>query len=224
MPRYKKPRMSSRSRRLPAKKGEARMIRGVRPPVFGFPNTIITKLRYCDTFNLASTAGSVVAQLFAANGIFDPDISGIGHQPMYRDNFASIYDQYVVLGSKIKVTFSNTGANAAIVGINGDDDSSGSATLATKLEQNNSLWRQIGALGSGLDTCTITNNFEPLRDFGIAAKDDGSSSTPVGSNPNELWVFQTFMAANNSATLTVQCTVEIEYTVKFTELQTPVQN
>jgi len=228
MPRSKKRRVSSRSRRSatkPRERGEAQLMRGVRPPVYGFPNTIITKLRYCDTIQQTSTTGSVWGYVFAANGIYDPDISSTGHQPMYRDNFAALYDQYVVLGSKITVTCTNLSTtNGAIIGINGDDDSSGSSTLATKMEQNNSLWSHLGPQGSGQDTVTIRANHSPLRDFGVAVKDDGSSATAVGANPGELWCFQVFGAAYGANTNTFQFSVEIEYTVKFTELQTPVQN
>jgi len=225
MPAYKKRRVSRRGYRRAPKRGEARLIRGVRKPVFGFPNTMITKLRYCDQLNMTSTLGSTVGYVFAANGIFDPDISSIGHQPMYRDTYAGIYDQYVVIGSKITVTLSNTStANSMTVGINGDDDSSGSSTLTTKMEQNNSKWAQLGPLGSGKDTTTLTCTFEPLRDFGVAAKDDGSSATPFSTNPSELWCFQVFAACANGGTAMVQFSVEIEYTVKFTELQTPTQN
>lgn len=208
-----------------AKIHEAQMIPGVDGyRVFGFPNTILTKLRYCDQLSMTSTLGSTVGYVFAANGIFDPDISGTGHQPMYRDNYSSLYDQYVVVGSKITVTMTNTSAHSVVFGINGDDDSAGSAVISTKMEQNNSRWVQLGPLGSGKDTQTLECTFEPLRDFGVAAKDDGASATIMTANPNELWCFQIFAAANGANTAVVEFAVEIDYTVKFTELVTPTQN
>lgn len=208
-----------------AKLHEAQMIPGIDGyRVFGFPNTIITKLRYCDQLTQTSTSGSVVAYVFAANGLFDPDISGTGHQPMYRDNYAALYDQYVVLGSKIKVTATNMGINTVVWGINGDDDSAGSATLSTKMEQNNSQWMQLGPNGSGHDTGIITCTFEPNRDFGVDAKSDGASATIISSNPTELWCYQVFCSANNSGTSQLQFAVEIDYTVKWSELTTPTQN
>lgn len=201
---------------------EARMIPGIDGNrIFGFPNTIITKLRYCDTFRFTSTAGSTAGYVFAANGLYDPDLSSTGHQPMYFDQYAAIYDQYVVIGAKIKVTGSNDGNTAVVFGINGDDDSAGTATLSTKMEQNNSAWITLGTVSSGASIGTMTCTFEPLRDFGISAENDGASATSVTANPTELWAFQVFMSALNSATVSVDCTVEIDYTVKFTELRTP---
>ena len=209
-----------------AKLHEAHMIPGVDGErIFGFPNSILTKLRYCDQLSMTSTTGAVAGWVFGANSIQDPDISGIGHQPMYRDNYAAIYDHYVVTGSKITVTMTNTSAlHTVVFGINGDDDASGSATVTTKMEQNNSQWVQLGPLGSGRDTATLVCTFEPLRDFGVAAKDDGTSTTPIGSNPSEIWTYQVFAACNGANTATVEFLVEVDYTVKFTELQTPTQN
>lgn len=201
---------------------EARMIPGIDGNrIFGFPNTIITKLRYCDTFRFTSTAGSTTGYVFAANGLYDPDLSSTGHQPMYFDQYTAIYDQYVVIGAKIKVTGANDGSTAVVFGINGDDDSSGTATLSTKMEQNNSAWITLGTVSGSQAIGTVTCTFEPLRDFGIAAENDGASATAITANPTELWTFQVFMSALNSATCSVDCTVEIDYTVKFTELRTP---
>lgn len=208
-------------------KGEARMIPGVDGVrSFGFPQSIITKYRYCSTHKFTPSAGATFTNVFAANGTFDPDITNVGHQPMYRDQFATVYDQYVVIGSKITVAFVNTSDSVpCVVGINGDDDSSGTSTLETRMEQNNSFWKTLGVAGSGHDVQVITCTFEPLRDLGIAAKDDGTSQTQNGSNPTELYCFQLYGGPiDGSSTAAVQATVEIEYTVKYSELQTPTQN
>lgn len=211
-----------------AKRGkhhEAEMIPGVDGHrIFGFPNSIITKLRYSTFLTLSATAGVVTSNTFAANGIFDPDISNVGHQPLYRDNYASIYDQYTVIGSKITVSFlSGSTTMGQYVGIVGDDDATTSGNLETLMEQNNSVSTQIGSINAGPTTLSLT--FEPLKDFGIDAKDDGSSATTVGSNPSELWCYKLFsLGSDGTSATTTYAKVEIDYTVKFAELQTPVQN
>lgn len=204
---------------------EARLIPGVDGvKTWGFPNSIVTKLRYA-TFNFMQPAiGAVGGQTFAANGLFDPDISGVGHQPMYFDDYARIYDQYVVIGSKISVTFyPRTSAAGWYVGIVGDDDSTVSSTLETLFEQNNSVSTITGSLGS--DPTTLTMTFEPQEDFGVDAKSDGFSQTSVTANPTELWVWRLFGSpCDQTVSLVCDYKVEIEYTCKFAELKTPVQN
>lgn len=208
-----------------AKTHQAQLIPGVDGiRTFGFPNTIITKIRYCDHVQLTSNLGAMTGYVFAANGIFDPDISSTGHQPMFRDNYAALYDYYVVIGAKITVRMTNINADNTVVwGINGDDDSSGSATLTTKMEQNNSVWNMLAPKG-GKDSSTLTCTFEPTRDFGVDATSDGASQTVISANPSQLWCFQVWMASYGVTTSTTQFAVEIDYTVKWSELSTPVQN
>jgi hypothetical protein len=205
---------------------EAQMIPGLKDgKVYGFPNSIITKLRYVDSVNLTGTTGARGLNVFAANGIFDPDVTGTGHQPLYRDSYAGIYDQYCVLGSKIKVSFSvNTADVPVIVGIQGDDDSAISTTVTTLMEQNNSYYEIMSSRAGG-GTAVVNCYFEPLEHFGVAVKDDGSSSTAVGANASELWCYGVWAAAADAvSTVSVNAIVEIEYIVKFSELQSPLQN
>lgn len=82
-------------------------------------DTLVTTLRYSTNIsldpkpeNLGST-GSNVWQ-FSANGCYDPDTTGLGHQPMYFDNYSAVYNQYRVLKSEITVTVVNTAVNTAV--------------------------------------------------------------------------------------------------------------
>jgi len=207
------------------KEHEARLIPGVDGrKIFGFPNTIISKLRYCSFVALTSTTGSIGTNILAANGIFDPDISGTGHQPLYRDTYAGIYDQYIVLGAKVTARFQpRTTDKAFCVGIVGDDDTTFSTTIETRCEQNNSVWALTGTPHYG--PVTLTATFSPEEMFGIAAKDDGSSQTAVGSNPSELFCWALWATVvDNVSTAVIDVWYEIDYTVKFTELQTPTQS
>jgi len=66
----------------------------------------VTRVRYCDNFNLACTAaGSIGKQYMRLNSLYDPDQTGTGHQTYWNTQFAQIYNRYVVLGSKMTVTF-----------------------------------------------------------------------------------------------------------------------
>lgn len=205
-------------------KHEAHMIPGVDgKTIFGFPNSIITKLRYCDYLTLTSTSGAIARNQFAANGIFDPDLTSTGHQPLYRDIYNNIYDLYTVLGSKITVTFScsTTGKNL-ICGVVGDDDTS-APSISTSLEGNNSYSTLLGAVGS--PTKTITAVYQPEEMIGYDAKADGYALTLFSANPSSLWVYNVWgAAADATSTVTFDVYVEIEYTVKCSKLFTQTQN
>jgi len=65
---------------------------------------IKTLLRYVDTKTLSPGTGAGV-HTFRMRSIYDPDYTGGGHQPMFRDNWATLYGQYKVLKTMVSVTF-----------------------------------------------------------------------------------------------------------------------
>jgi len=203
---------------------EAQLIPGLGPLQFGFPNSIITKLRYSEVTSINSTTGSLAKYAFSANSVFDPNFTGTGHQPLYYDNYAAIYDQYCVIGSKIHVTFipRSTTLNC-IVGITGDDEGTTATTFDTLCESNNTISGVCGPLGS--EQTIFTMVFEPQEMFGVDAKSDGGSQTAVGSSPSEGWYWSIFsIPQDGTSTVAMDIKVYIEYTVKFAELKSQNQN
>lgn len=60
-------------------------------------------LRYCDYIDLDASVGGTAVNTFRANGLFDPDLTGIGHQPRGYDEWMTLYQKYVVKKAKITV-------------------------------------------------------------------------------------------------------------------------
>ena len=50
-----------------------------------FPDTLQTTLRYQETLSLSSTSGSLFGYIYNLNGLYDPNHTGVGHQPLYFD-------------------------------------------------------------------------------------------------------------------------------------------
>jgi len=82
------------SRRLPGR--YALSFRNRFAPLGGFPPIKHTTLRYVETVTLNPGNGSSAVNVFAVNNIFDPNVTGSGHQPMYYDNYAALYSRYRV--------------------------------------------------------------------------------------------------------------------------------
>lgn len=96
-----------------------------------FPlKTFKRRLRYCDTITVASSGAVIGAYKFAANGLYDPDITGTGHQPAGFDQMMLSYNHYTVTRSKITVTFRNQNIDCC-VGIR----LSGSSTTQPNINQ-----------------------------------------------------------------------------------------
>ncbi len=84
-----------------------------RQPRVGFATRQLVKMRYFADVELDPGAGAMAAHIFSANGLFDPDITGVGHQPYSFDQWMAVYDHYHVVGAKISVTFLSTQEAAA---------------------------------------------------------------------------------------------------------------
>lgn len=72
-----------------------------------FPNQKIVRHKYCEQIILsaAGSAGTGTTYTYRANSVFDPNKTGIGHQPLFRDEMAANYAYYTVIASFIKVTW-----------------------------------------------------------------------------------------------------------------------
>lgn len=181
----------------------------------------IATLRYSTVFNLNPvTGGIVVGHVFSANGLFDPDITGAGHQPRGFDQLMQLFDHYTVLGSKITCDFmwgSDTSAKEPImIGINVNDD--------VGIENTNNYdyledgYTQYSMLGlTRTEPIRISNQVNPLRFLGKTAA-DAECKGAAASNPTEQVLFHVFAAPMSSSDIEpVFVNVVLEYNVKLTE-------
>lgn len=73
-------------------------------PVFP-ARKIVKGLLYNDSYiSATSTSGVLASYVYSANGLYDPNITGTGHQPMGFDQMMLFYEQYTVISSTISVT------------------------------------------------------------------------------------------------------------------------
>lgn len=190
---------------------------------FGFPPKIQTTLRYCDIYNITSSSGSLAKQLLNLNSIYDPDNSGVGHQPLYRDTFADIYNSYAVINARVKITFtSNASTSSMIVGAVIDDDSTTSSTITTLLEQGTGKHIFLPAVTGSLSNKSIYFTWNCKKFLGIDPFTSQTYKTNVSVNPSELQTLLVYAApADGVSTTTTSLLVEMEFDVLFTELKTP---
>lgn len=92
----------------PSAKGE--LVRRI--PVFNKPFHRVMIPYYAYQQQITGAAGIITTRFFSANGAYDPDVTGTGHQPMGFDTMMLYYEQYCVVRSKITVTFVNKGVEA----------------------------------------------------------------------------------------------------------------
>ncbi len=188
---------------------------------------MMVKLRYVDTVSLNAGSAAIVNHNFSANGIFDPDVTGTGHQPLLHDEYALLYARYRVTKSTIKVTpivSATTNQIPALWGCFLDDNgtlSYSSATQAIEDKTRTKQWRlmemPLNGANNNANNRPIIARFNSKRDV---AKDFDVGSVfganPTGNPTTQFYVIWSGSILGNDPGLT-EFMVELEYTCELTE-------
>lgn len=185
------------------------------------PAKKLVKMRYVTHVSINSASGLVASNCFRANSVYDPDQTGVGHQPAYYDQCAAIWNHYRVVSSRIKASFVNNGSEATIaatVGIKLDDEGTISAVLSDLLEQDSLVESRILRLSATDDFAVVSNSYSESKFFGTRTPD---TTALFGANPTEGAFFNVFVCPTDETTeigpILVQ--VEIDYDVECAELK-----
>jgi hypothetical protein len=207
-----------------------------------YNNNYTVRLTYADTYRHDINYGNSGRQVFRTNSIFDPDYTGSGHQPLFRDLWASQYDYYTVLSCDYELQFYNGGvASITYTAVGNASQRPGSVLVHTLPTTNvddyvtNAAVYPIAEMKNVTtkflmpeDVITITGTLTP-GDFMVDAKDADSDNTWVanGSNPNvPRYLGYVLTSANNAAFVgqnntpfsLIQVFAKLHYTVQFTQI------
>lgn len=73
------------------------------------------KLNYVEQGTLQSASGAITTIQFNQNNLFDPYYTGVGHQPRFRDQIATLYNRYRVYGVLVEITGVGGSGNGIVV-------------------------------------------------------------------------------------------------------------
>lgn len=153
------------------------------------PDKLIVKLPYSTMITFGDALGAQT-QIFNLNSIYDPDRSGVGHQPLGYDQWAAFYNRYRVIGVKVTVQAANynqqCGATVAIIGNN----SAGLVLGSDAIQEQQHMRRMIlsNAQG-GKNSGTLTKYFSLSRITGVSDMTYRSSdqyAAQFGASPAEV--------------------------------------
>lgn len=175
------------------------------------PAKIRVTMKYAQ-FRVMSGA-VVVYQVFRGNSIFDPDLTGVGHQPMAHDQWGNLYLRYRVLGSRIKLTAINELADPTAIQIWPSNDSTIPTNFTDGLEQPRSVAGLLGgATGSDRKTLSASMTTTTIKGSRKLADDQGMEAN-FGANPAIQWFWTVGVNQLNGGGASVECMFEIEYDV-----------
>lgn len=140
----------------------------------GMPNGKTVKMIYVDPVQyLNSPTGLQSINTYMINSIYDPNVTGVGAQPLSHDEFATFYNQYIVTGAKITTTF-NWQTHPideaqvyypAVCFAFTDEDTTAPTTLSTKMERYPNKYKILRP--GDTNGVSVTNYFSAKRFFKV---------------------------------------------------------
>lgn len=193
-----------------------------RPLSFGktsLPMSIQNTLRYVEDVSITVDGVGKGTYVFSCNGLYDPNITGTGHQPLYFDQYMALYRHYTVMKSKIKVTPLSSDEAAPgkpyelCIFIDDDATLPGSAAWREQVSATTKVVSTFDQVGQG---SSVVKYWNAQITYGGNVVDNDELRGDVGSNPTE----QSYYVVNavSATPLSTQTfLVELEYTVVWHE-------
>jgi len=178
------------------------------------------RLRYSTNISITSSTGVPAFKIFSVNGLFDPDISGTGHQPAGFDQMMVFFNHYCGLSARIKVLCKNTNANTLTVGIRQDADTSPLTVIDQIIEDGGVVYDNLEAKGVYGANKTLQMSCSILKLQGLSLSNFCADSTLRGSaaaNPTEQSYFHLGVWDSSGTGGTVNMDVVIDFVAMFLE-------
>ena len=187
----------------------------------GMPLIRTAKLRYNTSAQIASTSGLMAHHTMRANSLYDPDFTAVGHQPMGFDQWANLYNHYVVVGARLTVRFMNASGDASAnppyyAGVMLTDQSSFPYSNSSAVVESR---KGISRMGAWLFPLRLTQNFSARGFYNLTDVKDNFDriGAAVTASPAEEAFFQVWVQPVGSQTITLTADITVEYICKFSE-------
>lgn len=190
-----------------------------------FGRKMYTKLKYNEavTISAAAVAGFATGYQYRLNSLYDPNLSGVGHQPRGYDELMAIFEKYTVVNAKITATFIQDTTVPSVCGIRLADGTTSILTdKKTAIENGGCRWKYMGSANGGQARTTVSwnVNMKKHKNLKSIVGNDDYTLNATSSPANEDQVLaEIFVAPVSSADShgRVLVDVTIEYAGVFTE-------
>jgi hypothetical protein len=177
-------------------------------------------LTYVSTINFA-IAAALDTYFWRGNGAYDPDYTGVGHQPFGYDQWTAFFDRYTVISSSVELKVISgatpTPCTLALVPTRTTTD------FATVGEAIESPWARFGILDDNNPVPVHLKHRMPSHVILETTKkkimDDDVYSGGTTSDPTHPW-YWAVCAGTYSGNLDLYLAMKITYRIRFYE---PVQ-
>jgi len=187
-----------------------------------FPDRLSTTLSYADNAR-TSSATSFSNIVWSLNSVFDPDVSGAGHQPRFFDQYAAIYARYLVTRVDMRLVVRQRAAHGLGVVLVPTNGAPALSPALYPAEFRRATPPMITS--SNQPPVEIVKSFSPHAIAGVTEqiyKADDRFQAGVASNPLEVINANAYVY-NLDGTTALDCewSIELKYHVLFFDLAVP---
>lgn len=199
-------------------KGSTTLVNNSVQPI---PTRYIARHKYADTFQITAAGGGVYR--FNLNSLFDPNRSGIGHQPYGRDQLAALFNRYRVFGCSYSLSFYNSSTSAKVAVCPANIEM-GAATTSEIMENPQSKWA-IQIPGGSQKVIKGYVNLPKLTGRTKAQyMADDRYQAEVSTSPAELLILNIFGGSIADAGITIDCAINLTFHVEWFDRQSLPQS
>lgn len=167
--------------------------------------------------------------VYSVGGCYDPDITGVGHQPRGYDQLMTMYENYQVDEATIEVTYCRgtpstwSSVNGAPVTCMLNLEQSSAASLNTIEDWAESRFHQQKVWIPGTTAPTLRMTVKPYEYFGLPKRGEADLLGQQGANPSKdcFWHVGVIGSDNTTDAADMTITVRITYKVNLTNPKDP---
>lgn len=189
-----------------------------------FPPQLKNKLTYATWASVTCSLGAYSQYIFSCNGLYDPDFTATGHQPLYFDQLMTIYNHYTVTASTISVSIlAPPGAEMGCVLFKDDDATSGVTETAQAIERAGCVYMAVETTNLP-GTNVLRNRWTSKSVFPGDPLSRDELQGDATKNPAEQTFFIIGVENRLLETTQYRFVVKIEYEAVFDELKSIAQS
>lgn len=188
---------------------------------FPMSKKFIFKTRYVELENIldSGSGGIAVTHVFNLTSLFDPNFTGVGHQPIGFDQIMPMYDHYTVIGARARVIFTNTDdIHSQIALLQLKDSTTVSTNTTEAIENGMTRYTVLSAQDGNKNTQTLTINFSSKKFFSRNPLSSDKNQGTISSSPAEgAFLHVTVDPMTTGNVDSVKYTIQIEFVAVLTE-------
>lgn len=187
-------------------------------------NRYKTKMVYSDAYDIQTSAGAIAWTQFRINGLYDPDITYTGHQPMGFDQLCpTLYGRYVVTGCKVKIEgrfrTGNLDTNPVTGNLIVGAQPVANVLLPANLSASNESRQFYTITRTDQDSVIFTKYFDIAKEHGVSKQvvlnEENFSGTSVADPQKTLVLSVGHVNTNQTVVCNFNYTITLVFYVQF---------